>query len=131
LLHALTKLEDRMKATRTSLNAALVLLPFLLGGCEAATSVRGAGLSDPKLAILINHAFEDRDNCLAANVHLAEAHSTSTQALVSNAVVSCQTQTDQLIALSNPYGDPRITAAIQKDSNFRAMGYVLKARGQG
>ena len=118
-------------ATRTSLQAALVLLPFLLGGCEAATSVRSAGLSDPKLMKSIDDAFEARDNCLVANIKLAESHSANTDALVANAVVSCQTQTDVLVSLSNPYGDPKVTAAIQRDSNFRAMGYVLKARGQG
>ena len=120
-----------MKATRISLKAALALLPFLLGGCEAATSLRPAGLSDPKLMKSIDQAFEARDNCLAANVHLAEAHSASAQSLAATAAASCQTQTDVLNALSNPYSDPRITAAIQRDSSFRAMGYVLKARGQG
>jgi hypothetical protein len=120
-----------MKATRTSLQAAMVLLPMLLGGCEAASSMAGAGLSDPKLMKSINDAYEARDNCLAANVHLADAYSANAQSLAANVAASCQTQTDVLNALSNPHGDPRITAAIQKDSGFRAMGYVLKARGQG
>ena len=120
-----------MKATRTSLHAALVLLPFLLGGCEAATSLRGAGLSDPKLMKSIDDAFEARDNCLVANIHLADVYAGSAQSLAAPAAASCQTQTDVLISLSNPYSDPRIAAAIQKDSSFRAMGYVLKARGQG
>jgi len=120
-----------MKVTRISLKAALVLLPLLLGGCEAATSLRGAGLSDPNLSKSIDAAFEARDNCLAANVHLSDAYGGSAQSLAATAAASCQTQTDLLNALSNPYGDPRITEAIQKDSSFRAMGYVLKARGQG
>ncbi len=119
-----------MKATRTSLQAAMVLLPVLLGGCEAASSMRGAGWSDPKLMKSINDAYEARDNCLVANIHLADAFA-SAQSLAAQAAASCQTQTDVLNALSNPYGDPRITAAIQQDSSFRAMGYVLKARGQG
>jgi len=120
-----------MKATRTSLQAAMVLLPLLLGGCEAASSMSGAGLSDPKLMKSINDAYEARDNCLAANIHLADAYGSSAQSLAAQAAASCQTQTDVLNALSNPHGDPRITAAIQKDSSFRAMGYVLKARGEG
>lgn len=115
---------------RTSLQAVVVLLPVLLGGCEAASSMAGAGLSDPKLMKSINDAYEARDNCLIANIHLADAFSNSTQSLVANVVASCQTQTDVLNALSNPHGDPRITAAIQKDSSFRAMGYVMKSRGQ-
>jgi len=120
-----------MKLTRFSLQAALVLLPLMLGGCEAATSLRGAGLSDPNLMKSIDAAFEARDNCLAANVHLSDAYGASAQSLAATAVASCQTQTDVLISLSNPYGDPRIAAAIQRDSSFRAMGYVLRARGQG
>jgi len=119
-----------MKATRTSLQAAMVLLPVLLGGCEAASSMSGAGLSDPKLMKSINDAYEARDNCLVANIHLADAFA-SAQSLAAQATASCQTQTDVLNALSNPHGDPRITSAIQKDSSFRAMGYVMKARGQG
>jgi hypothetical protein len=120
-----------MKVMRTSLRAAVVLVPVLLGGCEAASSMAGAGWSDPKLMKSINDAYEARDNCLVANIHLADAFSNNTQSLAAQAAASCQTQTDVLNALSNPHGDPRITAAIQKDSSFRAMGYVLKARGQG
>lgn len=119
-----------MKATRTILQTALVVLPLVLGGCEAATSVRSAGLSDPKLMKSIDEAFAARDNCLVANIHLIDASSASAQSLAAMAAASCQTQTDVLNALSNPYGDPRITLAIQKDSSFRAVGYVLKARGQ-
>ncbi len=126
------ELDERMKATRTRLlQAALVALPLLLGGCEAASSLRGAGLDDPKRMKSINDAYEARDNCLAANVHLADANSASAQSLAATAAASCQTQTDVLISLSNPSGDPRVAAAIQKDSSFRAMRFVLKARGQG
>ncbi|WP_289295409.1 hypothetical protein [uncultured Reyranella sp.] len=121
-----------MKAKRTRLlQAALILFPLMLGGCEAASSLRAAGLSDPKLMKSINDAYEARDNCLTANIHLADSGNASAQSLAATAAASCQTQTDVLISLSNPYGDPRVTAAIQKDSNFRALRYVLKARGQG
>jgi len=120
-----------MTVTRISLRTALVLLPLLLGGCEAASSLRAAGLSDPLRMKSINDAFEARDNCLAANVHLSDAYGASAQSLAATAAASCQTQTDVLISLSNPYGDPRIAEAIQRDSSFRAMGFVLKARGQG
>jgi hypothetical protein len=39
-------------------------------------------------------------------------------------------ETQKLVDVSNRDGDPRAAAAIRKDSEFRAMGYVLKARGQ-
>ena len=35
-----------------------------------------------------------------------------------------------LIATSNRHNDPVVTAAIRQDTDFRATGYVLKARGQ-
>ena len=120
-----------MTVTRISLRTALVVLPLLLGGCEAASSLRAAGLSDPQRMKSINDAFEARDNCLVANIHLADVYAGSAQSLAATAAASCQTQTDVLISFSNPHGDPRVTAAIQKDSSFRAMGFVLKARGQG
>lgn len=120
-----------MQATRTTLSVTLVLLPLMLGGCEAASSMRGAGLSDPKLMKSINDAYEARDNCLVANIHLADVNNASAQSLAGTAAASCQTQTDVLISLSNPTSDPRITAAIQRDSSFRALGFVMKARGQG
>ncbi len=63
-----------MKATRTRLlQATLILFPLMLGGCEAASSLRAAGLSDPKLMKSINDAYEARDNCLTANIHLADS----------------------------------------------------------
>ncbi len=43
---------------------------------------------------------------------------------------NCQAETNALIASSNPHNDPVVTAAIRQDSDFRATGYVLKARGQ-
>ena len=32
--------------------------------------------------------------------------------------------------VSNRDGDPKIASAIRKDSEFRAMGFVVRARGQ-
>ena len=113
------------------MQAVMVLLPVLLGGCEAASSMAGAGLSDPKLMKSINDAYEARDNCLIANIPLADVNNASAQSLAARAAASCQTQTDVLISLSNPSNDPRITSAIQRDSSFRAVGFVMKARGQG
>ncbi len=31
----------------------------------------------------------------------------------------------------NQTWDPKVTAAMEKDAEFRAVGYILKARGQG
>jgi len=42
---------------------------------------------------------------------------------------ACQSQTDHLIAVSNPRRDPKIAAAIRQDSEFRALGYVSRTNG--
>jgi hypothetical protein len=39
-------------------------------------------------------------------------------------------ETDKLIEVYNRDGDPAVANRIRRDSEFRAMGYVLKARGQ-
>lgn len=43
---------------------------------------------------------------------------------------NCQSETNALTASSNPHSNPAVTTAIRQDSDFRATGYVLKARGQ-
>ena len=47
------------------------------------------------------------------------------------AALACTAETDRLIEVSNRDGDPAVADRIRRDSEFRAMGYVLKARGQG
>ena len=46
------------------------------------------------------------------------------------AALACAAETDRLIEVSNRDGDPAVASRIRRDSEFRAMGYVLKARGQ-
>jgi hypothetical protein len=43
---------------------------------------------------------------------------------------TCAAETEKLIEVSNRDGDPKVASAIRKDSEFRAMGYVLRAHGQ-
>ena len=40
-------------------------------------------------------------------------------------------ETDNLIAITNPFQDPKVTSAILKDSDSKALRYVLLARGEG
>jgi hypothetical protein len=40
-------------------------------------------------------------------------------------------ETTQLIAVTNPYQDPQVTAAILKDNDAKAMRYVMLARDEG
>mgnify|MGYP006915254494 CR=1 FL=1 len=74
--------------------------------------------------------------CIAARAALAElkqaaaADSTADAAIVARDVASaCRDETDRLAATVNRDGDPKVTDAIRQRSEFRAMGYVLRARG--
>jgi hypothetical protein len=44
--------------------------------------------------------------------------------------LACSAETEQLVTAANRDGDAKVAAAIRADSEFRARGYVLKARGQ-
>jgi hypothetical protein len=119
-----------MQGAKSSIVAAAVLLPLLLGACEQASSWKAGGWTNPALMHKINRAYEARDACLSRHVVPADANNSSAQAIGAAAALSCQSETNELISLSNPYGDPRVSAAIRRDSEFRAVGFVLKARGQ-
>ena len=61
----------------------------------------------------------------------ADDISNSDPATLARAVaLACASETEKLVEVSNRDGDPRAADAIRKDSEFRAMGYVLRARGQ-
>lgn len=105
----------------------LMVIPML---SIAACSVN-SHYSDPRRVSRAKTQFEVRDACLAKNT-VPYANGDSDASNIARAVsLSCKTETDKLIEISNPTGDPDVTAAIRKDAEFRATGYVLKARGQG
>lgn len=128
----MTRTTRTSKTTRTgrSLRAAIVLLPWLLSACDQASALQQAGYSDVKTVQRIDKAFAERDACLARNAVPFDSNNSSAQAIARAVALACQPETDRLIAVSAPYGDLRVAAAIRHDSDFRALGYVLKARGQ-
>ena len=103
----------------------VVVLMLSLGACSA-----NSHYSDPRLVSSIEKTYRARDACLAKNAvpyANGEADATNIARAVS---LSCQAETDKLISLSNPTRDPAITAAIRRDTESRATGYVLKSRGE-
>src|SRR5262249_60218175 len=42
----------------------------------------------------------------------------------------CTSETEKLVSLSNRDGDAKVAANIRQNTEFRAMGYVMRARGQ-
>ena len=77
----------------------------------------------------IDRSYEARDACLARN---AAADGTSREdpaTLAHAAALSCSAETDKLIVASNLSSDAKVAASIRQDSEFRAMKYVMQARG--
>lgn len=107
---------------------AAAVLPLLLlsSGCAGAYHTS----SDGRLQSRIDTSYEARDKCLAGHSAANDISHSDTQTIAQAVAMACMAETDRLIEVSNRDGDPKVAAAIRKDSEFRAMGYVLKARGQ-
>lgn len=104
----------------------LVLVLLSLGACEG-SFVRAGSLGRK---VSIDKSYEARDACLARNA-AADGVSGEDPATLAHAVaLSCSAETDQLIAASDVGGDAKVAASIRQDSEFRAMKYVMQARGQ-
>jgi hypothetical protein len=77
----------------------------------------------------IDSAYAARDACLARNA--ASDNANAAAAAVARAVAQgCVAETEKLVEVSNRDGDPRVADAIRRDSEFRAMSYVLRTRGE-
>ena len=105
-----------------------VVLPLLLllSACSGAYHTP----SDGRLQTRIDTSYEARDKCLARHAAANDISGSDTQTIAQAAALACSAETERLVEVSNRDGDPKVAAAIRKDSEFRAMGYVLRARGQ-
>ncbi len=104
----------------------LVLVMLSLGACEGSFF----RVSDLARQNKVDKAYAARDACLSKNA-AADGTRAEDPATLANAVaLSCNTETESLVAASEPNGDSKVAAAIRKDSQFRAMKYVMQARGQ-
>ena len=101
-------------------------LLLLLGACEGGFVSAGDRWHSPR----ISEAYAARDACLAQRA-AAETADTIDAAAAARAVAqACATETEKLVEISNRDGDAKVAANIRENSQFRAMRYVLKARGQ-
>jgi hypothetical protein len=104
----------------------LVLGVLLLAACEGSFVKPG----DPGRKLNIDKSYEARDACLARNA-AADGVGTEDPTTLAHAVaLACSAETDRLIAASDLSGDTKVANQIRKDSEFRALGFVMKARGQ-
>lgn len=86
--------------------------------------------SAPWTVRAVGKAYEARDACLAKYASLHSESGIDAQRVGLEVSANCEAETIALITSSNPHHDMAITAAIRQDSDFRARGYVLKARGK-
>jgi len=104
----------------------LVLVVLSLSACAGAYHTP----SDGRLQTRINDSYKERDACLSKNATTDGTMSADAATVARAVAMACSTETNNLIAVSNRDGDPRVAMRIRADSEFRAMGYVLRARGQ-
>jgi hypothetical protein len=78
----------------------------------------------------IDRSYAARDACLSRNAGADDISNSDPATLARAIALACTPETQKLVEVSNRDGDPRAADAIRKDSEFRAMGYVLRARGQ-
>ena len=106
---------------------ALVFLVLLLGACEGSFFQ----VSDPGRKARIDKSYQARDNCLSRNATADGAGSEDATTLAHAIAMACASETEKLIEASTSNGgDAKVALAIRQDSEFRAKGFVLKARGQ-
>jgi hypothetical protein len=106
--------------------SALLSLVLVLGACEGSFFSVGDRWHTPR----ISEAYAARDACLAKSA-AAEAPGAIDPSAAANAVAhACAAETEKLVQISNRDGDYQVAANIRDNSEFRAMGYVMRSRGQ-
>jgi hypothetical protein len=104
----------------------LVLVVLLLAACEG-SFVRSGNLGRK---VNIDKSYEARDACLARNAAADGTGATDPATLAHAVALACSAETDKLISASDLSGDAKVATSIRQDSEFRALGFVMKARGQ-
>jgi hypothetical protein len=104
----------------------LLSLALILGACEGSFFSVGDRWHTPR----IGEAYAARDACLAKNA-TAEAPGAIDPSTAAHAVAqACASETEKLVQISNRDGDSKVAGNIRDNSQFRAMGYVMRSRGQ-
>jgi len=104
---------------------AVVLFVLLLGACEGSFFSVGDRWHTPR----ISEAYAARDACLARRAS-AESAALDPATAAREVARGCTSETEKLVSLSNRDGDAKVAANIRQNTEFRAMGYVMRARGQ-
>jgi hypothetical protein len=104
----------------------VVFLVLLLAACEGSFVAVGDKVRIAK----IDKSGEARDACLARYAAASEGSASDPTSVAHAVAQACAAETEKLVEASNFDGDPKVIEAIRQNSEFRAMGYVMKARRQ-
>ncbi|MBI2740763.1 MAG: hypothetical protein HYX38_30025 [Rhodospirillales bacterium] len=110
---------------RSSVLAAALLVMACDGFHAGHVSAGGAPAA---MARGIDQAYARRDACLARNATERALAGASVHARAQALALACASETDRLIFASS-HGDAAIAGAIRDDTEFRALGVVLRAPG--
>lgn len=79
--------------------------------------------------VQIEKSYQARDTCLKSHVTSDGMAGEDPTQLAHAVALACQSETEKYIAAANTDRDVKVTAQIREDTEFRAMKYVMKARG--
>ena len=108
------------------MRATLVFLVLLLSACEGSFVT----VSDLGRKVKIDKSYEARDACLAKNATADVTVDSDALTMAHAVALACAPETEKLVEAANRDGDAKVAEAIRQNSEFRAMKYVMKARGQ-
>jgi len=106
-----------------SVLAAALLLTTACDGFRAGHVSAGGAPADTTRGI--DQAYAQRDACLARNATERALAGASVHARAQALALTCASATDRLI-LASGNGDAAIASAIRDDTEFRALGVVLR-----
>jgi hypothetical protein len=112
-------------ALSSVLSAALLMLTACDGVHAGYVSAGGAPAATARG---IDQAYAERDACLARNATERALAGASSHARAQALALACAAQTDRLITASSR-GDAAVASAIRDDTEFRALGVVLRTPG--
>jgi hypothetical protein len=104
---------------------ALLSLTAVLGACEGSFFSVGDRWHTPR----ISDAYTARDACLARTAATEAPGAIDPSAAARAVAQACTPETEKLVQISNRDGDSKVAANIRDNSQFRAMGYVMRSRG--
>jgi hypothetical protein len=110
-----------------TITAILVAVLLLVAACDGFhAGFVSAGGAPAVTRRGIDQAYAARDACLARNATERAVAGASVRVRAQTLALACAEHTDRLIIASSR-GDAAIASAIRDDTEFRALGFVLRA----